>query len=827
MSIPAVIFQEIQPNNVGNDNFFLADEIGEFDPSEIWSPLDKAHHTRGRVATVEYRDLSEDVDDILSEEKVWAADHLIAQELLQGYGPWLSHRAFAERYNLSRSTIDNWVINRKEGKSFQCTGRPFSIDEEGLKALAAVVDGAANVKKAAQVHKIILNAIKEQRNNTLTRRGQIPDESELNRKTLTAIRRRLRAKIRVAQAMNETRLHAASDHRNAVSLAVMLFSYASSLWPNMIFNWDATQFQVDFEPDKIVWYIPKANTIDNAPVTCSGNSELSLGVKWIPFISANGGISKVVLLLAVDDLGKDDFHFYIINGLSCSVEMSTDETRSFGYICFTKTRAGNSAFWTWYLNTIVRTAVDTIRRDVKPLLPNGSVMPAFVLCDGEAIQLDAVIDDEVRRRLQESGILIGKLPASCSLIYQPADVSPLFKVVKGMLRYLTDKGLADRTSEDPAVAYQIGEAIEALNATRLIITRPQINPPVPNPSSSISEPQPTSVPTQSLPRQLISSAKKSKIIKAVLAILYSLKSKVKPDIITKGFQEAGVWPVDFRKIMDQQFVKQDLAGYNDCIQASRALVESFRNKGFITEEEMDALGVAPSRPDNNTMPRHLRPLPNNRARIVNCVASVALQQARRQSMEEQDHLTAFEHVEIQRNKALIAEAKSAKKRAVEERKAEAKAVERETKLSSLTHEEKALFYIEEAKKLDKKRRRDEKKAVVAAARVAPTLQLEVLVAEPRVVAAVVIEEVQDALSVPTSPSTQRTQLMHVLPLRTTSSGRLLRPTAPLHGDYYPCGCGCDREYLGQEMTACHGCQLAFVRKVCNSRWKCSGCLVSV
>ena len=74
-----------------------------------------------------------------------------------------------------------------------------------------------------------------------------------------------------------------------------------------------------------------------------------MGIKWILLISASGAISRVVLIVAVDGFDENQFVKYPIDGLSCSLEGSSPP----GYLCFCKARAGNPAFWKWFLMDII------------------------------------------------------------------------------------------------------------------------------------------------------------------------------------------------------------------------------------------------------------------------------------------------------------------------------------------------------------------------------------------------------------------------------------------------------------------------------------------
>ena len=66
---------------------------------------------------------------------------------------------------------------------------------------------------------------------------------------------------------------------------------------------------------------------------------LAVAVKWVHAGNVYGDVIPLVLLLAVDSMHEDDFYYKAIPGLS-----HTGACDSIGYICCTKTRAGNAAF---------------------------------------------------------------------------------------------------------------------------------------------------------------------------------------------------------------------------------------------------------------------------------------------------------------------------------------------------------------------------------------------------------------------------------------------------------------------------------------------------
>ena len=121
----------------------------------------------------------------------------------------------------------------------------------GMSALAETVMNASRLKKS-MLHCKVREAVYEQRSSTFIRRGVLPPAGDIDKRTLTSIRKRLGAKKRKAQNMSDVRVRAASDIRNAFSLYVMLLAFAKHLWSCCVFNWDAVTFSIRKEGDKFV-----------------------------------------------------------------------------------------------------------------------------------------------------------------------------------------------------------------------------------------------------------------------------------------------------------------------------------------------------------------------------------------------------------------------------------------------------------------------------------------------------------------------------------------------------------------------------------------------
>ena len=64
--------------------------------------------------------------------------------------------------------------------------------------------------------------------------------------------------------------------------------------------------------------------------------------------NAIGEVIPLVLLVACKDMSDDAFEFVEINDLSHTATIGAK-----GYLCFTKTRAGNKSFYHWFFARVI------------------------------------------------------------------------------------------------------------------------------------------------------------------------------------------------------------------------------------------------------------------------------------------------------------------------------------------------------------------------------------------------------------------------------------------------------------------------------------------
>ena len=811
---------------------------GIWHPSDIFQPMPvqpPVYSTRASVSAeleepeLKYDDLSE-VEYFDPEEMQWAAEYIIqkqTEERLEGRD--FGARSFARRYNISKSRVQHWVTKLKGGygergkKFYSCKGQPQCIDDIGMAVLSESIRNSSRLK-TSMLYAKVREAVYEQRRNTFIRRGVLPPVGEIDPRTLTKIRKRLGAKKRKAQNMSDVRVRAASDIRNAFSLYVMLLAFAKHLWSCCIFNWDAVTFSIKKEGDKFVWCIPDPN---EPPVTHSGAEELAMGIKWIPLISADGAISRVVLVIAVDGFDPDKFVYYPLQGLSCSSEGSAPP----GYLCFCKTRAGNPAFWKWFLTYIIIPEVQQVRSRQygKPILPDGTLMPIFIVIDGEAIQLDQVFSADVINILSEKLIIMGKLPASCSAIYQPCDVGPLFKIIKRIVKYLAENCV------DVTQHHGVGNSMEF--ALEEIVAHFNENYGT---SSNIR----------------ISRAKKEKLFIAITRLVYAFSNYVKVDQVKSGFIKSGIFPINFRNIVAQLYGKQydNLVEYESLERKAPEAVPSFQSEGVLSEDRMTELGIRESPAEHNSLPRDQRALHNNRARILNIAATIAMVFQRRGLLDQQLHLnetiarSVQERMQVART---LKEVEVAKKAVEKNRKAEEKirkaAEARQSKLDSMDEHARELFLRREEATRQRKQRQIEMTSGIVEENNINANIVAINTNRDLLISSAAIDDNDDAcistnsydaaynISSNTNINNNHVRNNNIENSRRSSSssivvnsniisrtGRAILSLA-LPGNSYPCGCGCEKSYDGLQMVTCRGCAKLYVNKRCNVTWKCEGC----
>jgi hypothetical protein len=73
------------------------------------------------------------------------------------------------------------------------------------------------------------------------------------------------------------------------------------------------------------------------------NGDLSIAVKWMHLNNAGGEVAPIVLIFAIPTMGENEAFIRKVVGLR-----NTAHPESYGYVIFSRTRAGNSKIWKWF-----------------------------------------------------------------------------------------------------------------------------------------------------------------------------------------------------------------------------------------------------------------------------------------------------------------------------------------------------------------------------------------------------------------------------------------------------------------------------------------------
>jgi hypothetical protein len=166
---------------------------------------------------------------------------------------------------------------------------------------------------------------------------------------------------------------------------------------------------------------------------------MSLFIKYVFTGVSVGFAAPIVLLCAHARMGVGQFAAYKLRRLSTA----TNPDAPSGYVCFTTTRAGNIAFWSWYWLKVLIPFIDDCRSKCSDV-PQGVACPAINSIDGEQQVLQAImehVDPETGKKIcdimTEKNIRLLKSPAGCSLIVNPADAQPTFRVKPTLMRQVS------------------------------------------------------------------------------------------------------------------------------------------------------------------------------------------------------------------------------------------------------------------------------------------------------------------------------------------------------------------------------------------------------
>jgi hypothetical protein len=343
----------------------------------------------------------------------------------------LSVRAFCKNHKISRSTFQGWLDKHKcctetgqdRWSDNRKGGRAPLITQVGIDRIQAAIDkgyGTDHALRWKAVRKLLNDEIRLQ----FESRGIPCAEYEISDTSYDHYKILLDIKGRKAQVKPPARINAEKDCRNAFSMFCLASAFSEGLMKEMVFNWDATQYKISEDGEFLV--VVRNGDEETKTPTVEGNGDTNLFIKYYHLCNAAGQVSVPVLLIADPILGEEE-----LVATRCKGGGSTDApSENYSWVVYTKTRAGNAAFYRWYAETVVAPFITEIRNYHECKNEDGSPMRAFVTCDGEAKQIEVFQEPAMIQLFRDSLIDFGKTPASCSGIAQASDVSRFFSNTK-------------------------------------------------------------------------------------------------------------------------------------------------------------------------------------------------------------------------------------------------------------------------------------------------------------------------------------------------------------------------------------------------------------
>eukprot|EP01033_Poteriospumella_lacustris_P010239 gene10239-7282_t len=200
-------------------------------------------------------------------------------------------------------------------------------------------------------------------------------------------------------------------------------------------------------------------------------------------------------------------------------------------------------------------------------------------CDGEAKQIEIFQEADIIQLFKDASIDFAKTPASCSAICQASDASQFFKAAKKRLAHAV-------VMADPLQHDGNNRAVRQLK--ELIGDR-------------------------------FASGKKSLVIKSLLKVVEAVRETLTLKIVRAGYETTGQWPISFVAAMSHCPTVKTMSvhEYNNMKDNVENLANVFRERGVLTEADMDEFNIIDMSEDTRRTPKDERVLHQQRAVLMN------------------------------------------------------------------------------------------------------------------------------------------------------------------------------------------------------------------
>jgi hypothetical protein len=296
---------------------------------------------------------------VLKGKKLTTQQKIAVVEAYKSSG--LPKRRFCEVRDVAYSTFNKWethynkMMETSIDDFHENRGRPRIFTETATENIVDTVKEKEAKQEAPSQRKfreICHDALVTEKR----RRNKAPVAEEPSQSTYQRLKRSIKATVRTVQLKTPARIVAEADPRNVYSMITMIKALCEFLDPNMIFNFDNTQYVIDKDSDDQYICIKVEG---NDPIVAPGTGKLGLAVKYYHFHNANGYSGELVIVISDDSMGEESMEMFPIQGYSNNTAID-----SVGYLVFTKSRCGNKAFFRWYITFIVIPFINKCR-DVK------------------------------------------------------------------------------------------------------------------------------------------------------------------------------------------------------------------------------------------------------------------------------------------------------------------------------------------------------------------------------------------------------------------------------------------------------------------------------
>lgn len=276
-----------------------------------------------------------------------------------------SQRSFARERGISQTTLSRWMEALREYVTTGMLilhskgGRPKQIDESGVGDVLGAIGNLVNAQHApptSVLGELLVRAAQQ----TKRRRGESGASESVSKTFLYEFMEKHDLGKATVQLKTDARIEAEADPRNAFSMICLVKGYCEGLDTNLIMNWDATQYIVSDELQFKGIYI-KAERGEASALTAPSAGGLSFAVKLYHLHNCSGVSAPPVFVVADDNLPEDVIHCKQVKGLG--MRGGPD---AFGWVCLSKTRACNPAFYRWFAEKFC--ALLLSRREMIPSL---------------------------------------------------------------------------------------------------------------------------------------------------------------------------------------------------------------------------------------------------------------------------------------------------------------------------------------------------------------------------------------------------------------------------------------------------------------------------